>query len=336
MISVLMWIRCRLKNPAKTEILFSSPTLKSVFAYLFGKHNSNKKESCEMIHRNPLRRNRKGRYQNASLTAEASVAFPIFFFAVVYLIQMFFVLRAELVIAEAGITSVRETAAYSYVAERLADGENAVAETLLEIFDQKIIQDAAMTTVFYVRCDKEVLEQAHVAQGLGGIWVNTAEAGEKTKAEIYYRVKPVDVLTNGKGKYYVMRLVYRDWTGEGGTKAANGTGENEGSVVYMTEHGSVYHLRRDCSYIKIDVEAVFSSQVGSKRNSSGAKYYACEFCDPVLRAGGQVYITEYGTRYHAFSTCSAIKRNVKECNFEEVKGTYPACSRCGKSEGGGV
>ena len=334
LISVLIWFWRRLRHPGKTAELLPSPTLSVVSSYQFEKQKSNMKESCEVIHKNPLRQSRKGRYQNASLTAEASVAFPVFFFAVVYLIQMFSVLRAELVIAEAGISSARETAAYSYVAERLADGENAVAETLLEIFDQKIVQDVALTTVFYVRCDKEVLEQARVAQGLGGIWVNTSEAGDKTKAEIYYRVKPADVLTKSKGKYYVMRLVYRNWTGEGGTRAADGGGQEGNNIVYMTEHGRVYHLRRDCSYIKIDVEAVLSERVGTKRNSSGAKYYACEFCDPVLYPGKQVYITEYGTRYHAFSTCSAIKRNVKECDLEEAKKTYPACSRCGKSEGG--
>lgn len=336
MISVLICVRRHFINSAKTVGLLSPPTLTAVFAYLLCKQTIISRESCEKIHKNPLRRNRKGRYQNASFTAEASVAFPVFFFAVIYLIQMFSVLRAELVIAEAGISSAREVAAYSYVAERLADGENAVAETLLEIFDQKIIQDAAMTTVFYVRCDKEILEQARVAQGLGGMWVNTTEAGEKTKTEIYYRVKPADVLTKGNGKYYVMRLVYRNWTGEGGRQAASGDGQEEKNVVYMTEHGRVYHLKRDCSHIKIEVDAVLWDQVGAKRNSSGAKYYACEFCEPVLRTGVQVYITEYGTRYHAFSTCSAIKRNVKECDPEEVKQTYPACSRCGKSEGGDV
>ncbi|MBQ8846100.1 MAG: hypothetical protein IJ006_03055, partial [Lachnospiraceae bacterium] len=142
------------------------------------------------------------------------MAFPVFFFAVLYLLQMFTVLRAEVSVAQAGITSAREAAAFSYVAERLAEGENAVAETVLEVFDQKIIRDATLTGVFYTRCDEELLKQAKVAQGLGGIWVNSEETDEKVRTEFFYRVNPANVLTEQKSKYYVMRIVYRNWTGE--------------------------------------------------------------------------------------------------------------------------
>ncbi len=333
MISVLMLFRHYRKISANTAALLSSPTLSAVFAYLFGTFSMSAKKSCDKIHIFPLRRRNKSRYQNASLTVEASVAFPVFYFAVIYLLQMFCVLRAELVIGEAGLASAREAAAYSYAAERLADGENAVAETLLDIFDKKIVQDVTMTAMFHARCDKEILKQARVAQGYSGIWVDTEAVGETTRAEIYYWVKPANMLTEGRGRFYVMRLVFRNWTGEGGTKTNSSDDTNDKETVYMTEHGTVYHRKQTCSYIKIDVSAVRSEFVSEKRNSSGAKYYACEFCGPVLQKGTQVYITEYGTRYHGFSTCSAIARNVKECDLEEVKDIYPACSRCGERGG---
>ncbi len=336
MISVLMRFRQNFKFSAKTAKLLSPPTLIAVFAFPSNMMSMTLKKACEKIHNIPICRRRKSRYQNASLTVEASVAFPVFFFAVLYLIQMFCVLRAEVVIAEAGIKAAREAAAYSYVAERLADGENAVAETVLSIFDQKIVRDAGMTTMFHACCDKEVLKQARVGQGFSGIWVDTELSGETTRAEIYYRVRPANVLTKGSGKFYVMRLVYRDWTGEGRVHAEAEADAEEKENVYMTEHGRVYHKKRNCSYIKIDVTPVLSEDVSEKRNASGAKYYTCEFCEPVLRQGMQVYVTEYGTRYHAVSTCSAIKRTVKECALDEVKDSYPPCSRCGKSEGGGT
>lgn len=335
MISVLIFFWYFIELSLKTAVLFSSPSLAAVFTYLLFQLKKKIKETCEKIHKNPQCPKSKSRYQNASLTVEASVAFPVFFFAVVYLVQMFSVLRAEVVIAEAGITSAREAAAYSYVAERLADGENAVAKTLLEVFDQKIVRDAAMTGVFYARCDKEVLQQARVAQGYSGIWVNTEDSGDKTNAEIYYRVRPANVLKEEKGRFYVLRLVYRNWTGEGKVSRESREDTDHKETVYMTEHGRVYHVNKYCSYIKIDVSAVSTGQIREQRNASGAKYYPCEFCSPVLIKGGQVYITEYGTRYHALSTCSAIKRNVKECSLEEVKQSYPACSRCGKKEEGG-
>ncbi len=269
------------------------------------------------------------------MTVEAALAFPVFFFAVMYLIQMFFVVRAEVTVAEAALTAARDVAAYSYAAERLAEGDGAVAETLFSLFDQKIVRDAAMTSVFYARCDKEVLEQAHMGQGVGGIWVDTKEDGEKIRAVIHYRVKPPNVLTEEKARYYTMRIVYRNWTGEGSIGAGEGNGPEEDAgkkVVYMTEHGSVYHERKTCSHIKIETVAVSGSTVEKLRNNSGAKYYACEFCSPVLPRITTVYVTEYGTRYHGVSSCSAIKRNVKEYRLEEVKDRYRACSRCGSKE----
>lgn len=332
-ISVLMFLRRIKKLSLKTAVFLTSPSLTAVFIYLWLQFKNSINETCEKIHKNPLCRKDKGRYRSASLTVEAAVAFPVFFFAVLYLLQMFSVLRAEVVIAEAGITSAREAAAYSYAAERLADGENAVAETLLDLFGRKVVRNATITGVFYGRCDLAVLKQAGVAQGGSGIWVDTTEAGEKMQVEIYYRVKPANVLSEERGSFYVMRLVYRNWTGERGTgDAAGPNAEQEKETVYMTEHGKVYHLDKNCSHIKIEVKEVLSGQIEEERNSSGAKYYACEFCSPVIKNGGKVYITEYGTRYHALSSCSAIKRNVKECFLEDVQKTYNPCSRCKKKD----
>lgn len=269
------------------------------------------------------------------MTVEAAFAFPVFFFAVMYLIQMFLVVRAEVIVAEAAITSAGKAAVYSYAAERLAEGEGAEAETLLSLFEPQIVRDAAMTSVFYAHCDKEALEQAHVGQGLGGIWVDTEDDGEKTRAVIRYRVKLPNVLNAEKARYYTMRIVYRNWTGEGsiGAGAGHGTAEDTGEkTVYMTEHGNVYHEKRTCSHIKIDTVAVSGNAVEKLRNDSGAKYYACEFCSPVLSGATTVYITEYGIRYHGVSSCSAIKRNVKEYRWEEVKDRYRACNRCVSTE----
>lgn len=290
--------------------------------------------TCEKIHKKSLHQRSKNRYRNASFTVEASLAFPVFFFAVWYLLQMFCVLRAELAIAGSAVTAVRETAVYAYAAERLAEGENAMAETLLELFDQKVIRDVAMTGVFYTGCDEEALEQAGVAQGLGGIWVDTEFVDDKTRTTVYYRVEPKNGIVKEKSRYYTLRLVYRNWTGEGGAGSSE-KDEEDTETVYMTEHGKVYHTSKNCSYIVRDVVAVYAYEIGTLRNESGAKYYACEFCSPVVNSGTQVYITGYGTRYHRVSSCSAIKRNVKECLLEEVEQTYPACNRCGTKEKGG-
>ena len=335
MISVLIrnWRFC--KSCMKTVKFSLLSSLSAVFTSRCKSQNKIKrKDICEKTRKKSLCQKHKDRYQNASLTVEAAVAFPVFFFAVMYLLQMFSILRAEVMIAEAAISSVREAAAYSYVAERMAEGDVAVADTLFEFFDRKIIRDVTMTGVFYGRCDAEILKEGSVAQGLGGMWVNTEDAGDKTRIEIRYRVTPGNSLTSKKENYYTRRLVYRNWTGEGGSagKTEGPEEDTKSATVYVTEHGTVYHTEKSCSHIKIETIPVEGGAVDKERNSSGGKYSACDFCAPESGLGKYVYVTKHGTKYHAVSSCSAIRRDVKECSMEEAKEKYRPCSRCAQEQ----
>lgn len=322
----------------RRHILFSGKTAGFVFpfsltAVLFDTwfmYKNNTKLTCGKVHKNPLRRKPKSRYRSASLTVEAAFAFPVFFFAVLYLVQMFVVLQSELAIAEAGIVSAREAAVFSYTAERLADGETAAADKLFALFDKKIVRDGAATALFYGRCDKKLLKLAGVAEGLGGIWVDTSKEEEKVQLSIHYRVKPENALFPRKQAYYCLHLVYRNWTGEG--KGAEREEEPATQKVYLADYATVYHLDKNCTYINIKVSSVLSGKIGEARNASGAKYYPCEFCEPVLRENEAVYVTLYGTRYHALSSCSALKRSPRECPLEEVKDEYRVCKKCDKQQ----
>lgn len=322
------------RNLRKKGDIFPSSSQVAFFIFPTKQIQTMMNKTCVKSRKKSLHQRKKSRYQSASLTVEASVAFPVFFFAVLYLIQMFSVLRAEVAIAEAGITAAREIAAYSYAAERLAEGETVQAEKLLELFDQKIVRDASLTALFYAKCDQRILEQGKVARGLGGIWVNTEEDGERVRASIQYRVTPANVWKQEKGRYYTMHIVYRPWTGEG---KPGGTGSPEQAqdtgIVYVTKYGTVYHLDRNCSYIKKDIQEIQADRLEDERNASGAKYYPCEFCLP--DGSGSVYITDYGTRYHRISSCSAVYHEIMEISLEKIKDTHGSCSKCGmKTEEG--
>ena len=82
---------------------------------------------------------------------------------------------------------------------------------------------------------------------------------------------------NGKTFFRISQA--RKFTGRKFTK----TGEKEGEIVFVAETGEVYHRDRNCSHIKLSVEAVSKSEVSSRRNVSGGKYYPCEKC---MGAGG--------------------------------------------------
>lgn len=329
-ISVLMIFRRHSLFSKKTADFVFPFSLAAVFIKFWFTYINIIKLTCGKFHKNPSRQKNKDRYRSASLTVEAAFAFPVFFFAVLYLIQMFVVLQAELKIADAGIASAREAAAFSYAAERMADGENAVAEKLFSLFDKKIVRDGAFTALFYGRCDKELLKLAGVAQGLGGIWVDTSKDGATVELDINYRVKPENALFPRKQGYYQLHLVYRNWTGEG--ERVEKKREDSGEIVYLADNATVYHLDKNCTYINIKVSAVQSGVIEEKRNAAGAKYYPCEFCEPVLRSNEAVYVTMYGTRYHALSSCSAIKRSPRECPLKEVENEYRVCRKCEKKQ----
>lgn len=285
--------------------------------------------SCGNIHKNPLRRKDKSRYQNASLTVEASLAFPVFFFSVLYLIQMFLVLQAELSLGQAGIESARDAAAFAYAAGRLSDGEAVQAKKLFELFDKELVRDAAFTAVFYARGDKELQKRAGVAQQVGGLWVDTERENGEVRMRVYYSVKPSNVLFPDSGDYYCLRFLYRPWTGEGKQEkkpAQNGNGQE--IKAYLADNATVYHLDKNCTYINIKVSAVFGDKVEQERNAGGGKYYPCEFCEPVAQKNVAVFITKYGTRFHGVSSCSAIERTPRECPLEEAKEKYRGCKKC--------
>jgi hypothetical protein len=102
----------------------------------------------------------------------------------------------------------------------------------------------------------------------------------------------------------------------------------EETMVYITETGSVYHIKIDCSHIKLSVREVFGLPY-DLRNEYGAKYDSCEACCTGREVEDAIYyITSDGTKYHTRRTCSKIKRNVREIRLSEVGNRAP-CKRCG-------
>ena len=100
-------------------------------------------------------------------------------------------------------------------------------------------------------------------------------------------------------------------------------------VVYVTETGVVYHLDYHCTYLEPSVRSVAAEGIANLRNESGGKYYQCPLCVNKNDTYENVYITNYGSRYHVSTECSGIRRYIQEVRLSEVKGRV-ACSKCGK------
>lgn len=100
--------------------------------------------------------------------------------------------------------------------------------------------------------------------------------------------------------------------------------------VFITETGSVYHRRADCTYLELSVYRVDHSEILSIRNKDGGIYYQCEICGD--KVGKDCYLTDYGNRYHSSPVCSGIKRTVFRILLEEAFAQGKrACSKCSRN-----
>ena len=116
------------------------------------------------------------------------------------------------------------------------------------------------------------------------------------------------------------------------------TGEDDGTeeetIVYVTASGTVYHRTVSCRVLNIRPVAVPAQEVGTYRNSSGGKYYPCDYC-----CGGKtvkegiVYLTDDGIRYHKNRDCGEISRYVRKMALSEAEQSYRPCYYCGKEAG---
>ncbi len=98
-------------------------------------------------------------------------------------------------------------------------------------------------------------------------------------------------------------------------------------MVYITEHGEKYHRDIDCKYLHVSVRSVGFEEAKSLRNNDGSRYRPCEYCGENV-AGGNVFITDYGNRYHSRVDCAGLKRKIITVPISEVGGRGP-CSGCG-------
>ena len=121
------------------------------------------------------------------------------------------------------------------------------------------------------------------------------------------------------------QMVINDYSG----KSMQMTEKENEVYVYITDNGTVYHYDSQCSYLRPSIQNVLLKNISSKRNVSGGKYYPCEACyHSEIEDNHNVFITNYGNRYHSKRNCPGLKRNIHRMRLSELS-DMPACSRCG-------
>ncbi len=247
-----------------------------------------------------------GRYGKGSITVEASLAVPLFFFAVVCLLYLMEIMSIR--------TSVR--AGLQEAGKRTAQ-DTCIVCLINPVKVERYVVDS-------IEADR--LDRSIVVNGSGGIScgrsIMNAHTGIGQISAAYKIHLPVPFFGLPDLSFEeTMRI--KAWNGY----VKSGLATEREDIVYVTETGLVYHKDYHCTYLDLSIHAVSSAQVGDLRNTGGGKYHPCVHCGK--KAGDVVYITDTGNRYHSSASCSGLKRTVYAVPLSEAVGKG-ACSRCGK------
>lgn len=261
----------------------------------------------------------------ASMTVEASIALPIFMFAIFFVLFFLEVIRIQMDVGSELSQTSKEMAVYGYLYGKAEDKE-LVGDSILGGIATNVFSNV------YARHD---LKQSLIEEGISEPYIKDGMDGISLLFSSYMQNEMIDLIATYKIQtpfnYFgikdipvMQRARVRAWTGYAGEHDSI----KEEQMVYITENGTVYHTDISCSYLNPSTKAIQVDEIAGKRNQSGAKYYPCEICGDYAPSGGVVYITNYGNRYHTTASCSGLKRNIKVVPISEVGGRG-LCSKCG-------
>jgi len=250
---------------------------------------------------------RKNRYRSASLTTEAAMVFPVFFFGIYMIWQLFLLMLFQMSVCRE-ITDTAMNYAHLGYAERKAQEQEVDISWLYQPLLWNALPESERVENLLVLCLPE--EDGAVRVEVG--YQFCCEAAFFTTLKL-----PV-------------QQSFRFYPYVGVTDEDLFATEEAKDIVYMTEYGTVYHESRACSYLNVVVRSVDASQIENERNSAGRRYSLCDRCDN-QEVSELVYVSKSGTKYHLVASCPALKRTVLEKERKETEGV-PACHRCGKKK----
>lgn len=247
-----------------------------------------------------------------SLTVEASVIIPLFSGVIVFLLFYFQVMEVQLVVQNALEDTGRKLAVL------------AVKE--LEEPEEEISYLVMAKGMLSLKLKEEPLIERYVGGGVLGVSLMMSEfEGDYIQLNANYVMHfPIGLF--GNQDFLICQTTYfRKWNGWHEQIQNDETME----LVYVTEYGEVYHMRRSCVYLDLSIQKISSAELTGKRNYNGELYRKCELCGKENTMFSDIYITNYGDCYHNTITCSGLKRTIYQKLLSEVGG-MPACRKCSK------
>jgi len=250
--------------------------------------------------------------REGSLTVEAAVILPLFAAFFSYLLFFFQIMNVQLVVQGALEETAKKIAVLS-----VKELEEPGKET-----DYLLMAKGLLC----LKLNEEAEILGFVRGGIPGVSLMNSDFGKDgicLQADYVIRF-PIE-LFEGQNFQISQSAYYRKWNGCNGTKIKNEVDE----LVYITEYGKVYHVKRSCPYLTLSIRKVLRMQLDNERNKSGERYEECEVCCEKNNYTSVVYVTDYGDKYHDTMTCSGLKRTIYQKRISDVGGMH-ACGKCVK------
>lgn len=261
----------------------------------------------------------KKRSAKASFTLEAAVAVPVFTCFLVAVLFFFRVIEVQQNLFEAMQYTARTLSASAFAE---AYGISGDVQTVPSYASAQLMVHSQYKSNF---ADQGEAYRNLPAGAAGLSLLSSDTAGDYIDLKAHYALKlPID-LFGRKVFLCAQEVKARKWNGY---QAENGETESDDEIwVYITPHGTVYHMDRNCHYLDLSIKSIPEGSIAAARNKEGSCYYPCELCGR-RNVAGLRYVTDYGTSYHTSLTCSGLKRSIYMVRLSESEGRGP-CSKCG-------
>lgn len=242
-----------------------------------------------------------------SITLEAALVIPIFFFGILCLVFLLEIMSIQLTVRSALYSVGKEIAQEAYVSPIISTSS----------IEQHLIKNIG----------KERLENSIVVGGAQGLNCNASKSNWNTAVidlSVRYQLEIPVLMFRIPVLMQEETLRVKGWNGYAG-----GWESSREEMVYVTDYGIVYHKDMYCTYLELSIRAALPEQIENLRNQSGEKYSACKSCGVSLGKVQRVFVTDYGNRYHTSLECSGIKRNIYAIPIGDAYG-LGGCPKCGE------
>ena len=242
-----------------------------------------------------------------SLTIEAAVIIPLFFFAILCFACALEMMSTKIWMRSALYSAGREISQQAYTIP-IVTGYSVKSRVVKYAGEERIENSMIERGTKGIDCSKTTYQQTKKEFHLSMEYCMSLPT-------TFFPLPPVECKET---------LLVKGWTG-----LAEGEKEEADTVVYVTKTGTVYHKDMFCKYLVSSVRTITREELAEARNASGGIYYLCEVCGDLADNTGRIYITEYGDRYHVSIACNALKKVVYAVPYKEVS-DREGCSKCVK------